>query len=75
MRFLLAGGGTGGHINPALAIADVIKNNFPDPDIAFVGTKKGMENLLVGKEGYPIYHIEARGFQRSLNPKKIATAW
>ena len=75
MRFLLAGGGTGGHINPALAIADIIKNNFPDPEIAFVGTKKGMENLLVGREGYPIYHIEARGFQRSLSPRNIAAAW
>lgn len=75
MRFLLAGGGTGGHINPALAIADIIKNNFPDPEIAFVGTKNGMENLLVGKEGYPIYHIEARGFQRSLSPRNIAAAW
>lgn len=75
MRFLLAGGGTGGHINPALAIADIIKNNFPDPEIAFVGTKNGMENLLVGREGYPIYHIEARGFQRSLSPRNIAAAW
>lgn len=75
MRFLLAGGGTGGHINPALAIADIIKNNFPDPEIAFVGTKKGMENLLVGREGYPMYHIEARGFQRSLSPRNIAAAW
>lgn len=75
MRFLLAGGGTGGHINPALAIADIIKNNFHDPEIAFVGTKNGMENHLVGKEGYPIYHIEARGFQRSFSPKNVAAAW
>lgn len=75
MRFLLAGGGTGGHINPALAIADIIKNNFHDPEIAFVGTKNGMENHLVGKEGYPIYHIEARGFRRSFSPKNVAAAW
>lgn len=75
MRFLLAGGGTGGHINPALAIADIIKKNFKDPEIAFVGTKNGMENRLVGKEGYSVYHIEARGFQRSVSPKNIAAAW
>lgn len=75
MRFLIAGGGTGGHINPALAIADIIKKNFKDPVIAFVGTKNGMENRLVGKEGYEIYHVEARGFKRTLSLGNIPAAW
>ncbi len=75
MRVLLTGGGTGGHVNPALAIADVIKKYDPDAVIAYVGTKRGIENRLVSKEGYPIYHVEARGFSRSLSPKNLITAW
>ena len=75
MRVLLTGGGTGGHVNPALAIADVIKQHDENAVIAYVGTTKGIENRLVGKEGYPIYHVEARGFQRSLSPKNFLAAW
>ena len=75
MRVILTGGGTGGHVNPALAIADVIKKHDPEAVIAYVGTKKGIENKLVGKEGYDIYHVEARGFKRSLSPSNLITAW
>lgn len=75
MKVLLTGGGTGGHVNPALAIADTIKRNDPDAEILYIGTKKGIENRLVGKEGYEIRHVEARGFQRSLSPKNIAALW
>lgn len=77
MRVLLTGGGTGGHVNPALAIADIIKSKHPDAEIAFIGTKRGIENRLVGKEGYKIYHINAVGFNRKVPfaPKNIAAAW
>ncbi len=75
MRVLLTGGGTGGHVNPALAIADTIKRNIPDAEILYIGTKKGIENRLVEKEGYEIRHVEARGFQRSLSPKNFAALW
>ena len=44
MRVLMTGGGTGGHVNPALAIANTIKLNDPDAVIEYVGTKKGIEN-------------------------------
>ena len=44
MRVLMTGGGTGGHVNPALAIANTIKLNDPAAEIAFVGTPKGIEN-------------------------------
>lgn len=71
MRILLSGGGTAGHINPALAIAAKIKKEAPDSVIAFVGTPTGMENKLVERAGYPIYHVEVRGFARSLAPKSI----
>lgn len=75
MKVLLTGGGTGGHVNPALAIADTIKRNDPDAEILYIGTKRGIENRLVGKEGYEIRHVEARGFQRSLSPKNFAALW
>ena len=75
MRVLLSGGGTAGHINPAIAIADRIKKDHPDSIIAFVGTKNGMENRLVSKAGYDIYHVEVRGLQRSLSPRNILTAY
>ena len=75
MRVLLTGGGTGGHINPALAIADIIKMNVPDAEIAFVGTERGMENRLIPKEGYPLYHIEIQGLQRSLSLSNFKTAY
>lgn len=47
MRVLMTGGGTGGHVNPAIAIADKIKIMEPDSDIAFVGTPRGIENKIV----------------------------
>ena len=57
LRVLMTGGGTGGHVNPALAIANTIRACEPDAEIAFVGTSHGIENKLVPKEGYPLYHI------------------
>ena len=75
MRVLLTGGGTGGHVNPALAIADVIRMNHPDAEIAFVGTSRGIENSLVKKEGYPIYHVEIEGIRRSLSPANLKAAY
>ena len=75
MRVLLTGGGTAGHINPALAIADIIRANDPDAVIGYVGTPTGMENSLVAKEGYPMYHVDVRGFRRSLSPKNLKAAW
>ena len=62
MRVLVTGGGTGGHVNPALAIANTIKENIPDAEIAFVGTPTGMENRLIPREGYHLYHVDVRSF-------------
>ena len=75
MRALMTGGGTGGHINPALAIAGTIKLNEPDSEIAFVGTSRGLENKLVPKEGYHLYHVEIQGIRRSLSPANLKTAY
>ena len=72
MRVLLTGGGTAGHVNPALAIADVIRRNAPNSDIAFVGVRGGREEDLVPREGYPLYFVESVGFKRPLwNPKNL----
>lgn len=75
MRVLMTGGGTGGHVNPAIAIANTIRENEKDSVIAFVGTKRGIENKLVSKFGYDIYHIEIQGLRRSLSLSNIKTAY
>ena len=64
MKVILSCGGTGGHIYPAIAIADKIKERHPDAEILFIGTKNGMENRLVPAAGYEISGIDARGFDR-----------
>lgn len=64
LRVLVSGGGTGGHVNPAIAIANYIKEKDKKAQIAFVGTEKGIENILVPKEGYKLYHVKVKGFKR-----------
>ena len=63
MRVLIACGGTGGHINPGIAIADMIKEKYPDAEFLFAGTPKGMESKLVPKAGYRLETIKVAGFQ------------
>ncbi len=71
MRFLFAAGGTGGHINPALAAAGELKKRCPDAEILFVGTKQKMEATLVPKAGFDFASINISGFQRSFAPGDI----
>ncbi|MBR2916833.1 MAG: glycosyltransferase, partial [Clostridia bacterium] len=71
MRILLTGGGTAGHINPAIAIANYIKEKEPGSEILFIGTKDGMEKTLVPKSGYNIEFIKVHGFERSLSLANI----
>lgn len=71
MRVIMTCGGTGGHINPAIAIADTIKKKEPDSEILFVGTKKGQEAKLVAREGYKIEFVRSEGIRRSLSPANI----
>ena len=59
MRVLLSGGGTGGHVYPAIAIANRIKEEYPDAEIMFVGTAKGIESEIVPKYGYELKTVEA----------------
>ncbi len=71
MRVLIAGGGTGGHINPALAIASIIKEHEPDSEFLFAGTPFGMEARLIPNAGYDFAPIKVKGFQRKLTLKNI----
>lgn len=75
MKVLMTGGGTGGHVNPAIAIANSIRENMPNSVIEFVGTSRGIENKLVPKEGYKLHHVEVQGFKRKLTPYNIKSAW
>lgn len=61
IRVLIAGGGTSGHINPAIAIADRIRKEDPQSEIEFCGTQRGLENDIVPRSGYVMHQIRARG--------------
>lgn len=67
MKIILAGGGTAGHINPAIAIANCVKKNNRDVEILYVGSRGGMEERLVPKAGLDFRGITVSGFQRKLN--------
>ena len=70
-RILIAAGGTGGHINPALAVAGYIRDNCEGAEIVFVGTKKKMEATLVPQAGFELRNITISGFRRSFTPAAI----
>ena len=71
MRALITGGGTGGHINPALAIASIIKEHEPDSQFLFAGTPFGMEARLIPEAGYDFAPIKVSGFQRRISLENI----
>lgn len=71
MRVVFAGGGTAGHINPALAIAGYLKEMQPSAEILYIGNKGGMESRLVPKAGFGFKGIEVSGFRRSMKPSAI----
>lgn len=64
LKVLLAGGGTAGHINPALAIAEIIKEHRPDAEFAFAGNPKKLEATIIPKAGYRFEGINVEGIQR-----------
>lgn len=70
MKILVSGGGTAGHINPAIAIAKRMKREY-NAEILFIGREKGMEKDLVQKEGFCIKYIEVEGLIRKLTLKNI----
>lgn len=70
-KILLAGGGTGGHLYPALAIADEIKKLAPGAKFLFIGTKDKLEARVVPQRGYPFRTIWISGFHRRLTPSNV----
>jgi len=66
MKVIISAAGTGGHINPALAIANKIKEKDKNSEIVFIGTTRGLENDLVPKAGYKLKTIEAYGLSKDL---------
>lgn len=71
LKILISGGGTGGHIFPAIAIANAIKEKRPDSEIQFVGAIGRMEMDKVPLAGYPITGLWISGLQRKLTSKNI----
>lgn len=71
MRLLFAGGGTAGHINPALALANYFCAKEPDVEIRFVGTAEGLETGLIPRAGYPLDFIRIHGFNRSMSVQNL----
>ena len=70
-RVIFTCGGTAGHVNPALALAQRIRDANPDAQILFIGAERGLERDLVEKAGYPFRAVRVSNFHRSFAPKEI----
>ena len=66
-RYLLAGGGTAGHVNPLLAVADGLRARDPEATVLVLGTAEGLESRLVPRRGYPLLIVDKVPFPRRLN--------
>jgi UDP-N-acetylglucosamine--N-acetylmuramyl-(pentapeptide) pyrophosphoryl-undecaprenol N-acetylglucosamine transferase len=64
MKALIAGGGTGGHVYPGVAVAEQLQRSRPGDEVVFVGTRRGLEAQAVPEAGFPIRYIWTRGFPR-----------
>lgn len=71
MRAIISAAGTGGHINPGIAIANKIKQKEPKSKIIFIGTNRGLENDLVPRAGYKLKTIEAYGLKKEISLKNL----
>ena len=71
MKIIFTCGGSAGHVNPALAVAQVFESRHPGCEILFVGAEKGMEQRLVTQAGYPIETVKVSTFERAWSPKVI----
>ena len=72
MNVIFTCGGTGGHINPAIAVAKLLRERSPNSNILFVGADDGMETKLVPREGFELRTLTISNFQRKLTPQGIA---
>ncbi|MDI6744044.1 MAG: undecaprenyldiphospho-muramoylpentapeptide beta-N-acetylglucosaminyltransferase [Thermodesulfovibrionales bacterium] len=75
MRVIIAGGGTGGHIFPGIAIAEELKRREDRTEVIFIGTEHGIEARIIPREGYPIKFLRAEGFVGVPLLRKIRALW
>lgn len=73
MRVVLTGGGTGGHIYPALAVGKELKTRHPDTELLYIGGRKGMESRIVPQHGIAFEALDITGFRRSLSWENVRT--
>lgn len=73
MRILVSGGGTGGHIYPAIAFIKEVKKYHPDAEFLYIGTEKGLEKSIVKRENIPFKSIKITGFKRKLSFENVKT--
>lgn len=73
MKIVISGGGTGGHIYPALALVREIQEKSKDAEFLYIGTSKGLESKLVSRENIPFTPIEITGFKRKLSFENVKT--
>jgi len=71
VRVIFTCGGTAGHVNPALALAGLLKQRRPESEILFVGARRGLEKRLVEEAGWPFRAVEISSFHRSLKPAEL----
>lgn len=69
MRIIITGGGTGGHIYPALAFLKYLEKVEPDTEVLYIGTKKGLEAKIVPQAGIKLKTVDIQGLRRSLSPQ------
>lgn len=75
MKILLSGGGTGGHIYPALALMREMKKDYPEAEFLYIGTEKGLESQIVPESGVPFRSVDIQGFKRSFSTENLKTIW
>lgn len=75
MRVILTGGGTGGHIYPAIAIGQAVQKNWPDAELLYVGTETGLEKRILASSSYPFMAIDVEGLPRKLSWQALRALW
>lgn len=75
MKIMISGGGTGGHIYPALALIETLQKRHPNLQVQYVGTENGLEADLVPRAGVPFKSIQIAGLKRSLSLENLKTAY
>ena len=74
-RIIVSGGGTGGHIYPALALIERLMERSPQLEVLYIGTKKGLEATIVPKAGINFKTVEIQGLKRSLSLENLRSVW